>query len=114
MVDDERKRELKRQYREMRPPMGVLTFRCTATGESFLLASKNVAADTTSVTFKLNSGYHPNRKLLERWRQYGEAGFETEVVEPLEYRDGVDDYADELEALRELCLERDPNAEKLW
>lgn len=92
-MDEQRKRELKEAYRNSRPPMGVLAFRCEPTGESFLLASRNISADTNSVTFKLNSGYHPNRHLLELWERYGEEGFVVEVLEPLDYRDESDDPA---------------------
>lgn len=116
-MDDQRKRELKEEYRSSRPSMGVLAFRCEPTGESFLLASRNISADTNSVTFKLNSGYHPNRHLLELWKHYGEEGFVVEVLETLEYRDESDDpadYKDELDQLRDLCLERDQNASLLW
>lgn len=116
-MDDQRKRELKEEYRSSRPSMGVLAFRCEPTGESFLLASRNISADTNSVTFKLNSGYHPNRHLLELWKRYGEEGFVVEVLETLEYCDESDDsadYKDELDQLRDLCLECDQNASLLW
>ena len=69
------------------------------------------------MTFKLNSGYHPNRHLLELWERYGEEGFTVEVLETLDYRDESDDpadYKDELDQLRDLFLERDPNALLLW
>ena len=113
-MDAQRKKELKAQYLETRPQMGVLCFTCKATGERFLLASRNVQTDITSVTFKLNSGYHPNRHLLELWKQFGEEGFETSLVEELEYREGEADYMEELRALRDLCIERDPHALLLW
>ena len=41
----------------------------------------------------------------------------VEVLETLEYRDESDDpadYKDELDQLRDLCLERDQNASLLW
>ena len=110
-------RELKEAYRTSRPPMGVLSFRCAPTGESFLLASRNIPGDTNGVTFKLNSDYHPNRHLLELWRRYGEENFQVEVLEELDYRDESDDpadYKEELEQLRDLCLERDESASLLW
>lgn len=116
-MDSQRKRELKEAYRTSRPPMGVLSFRCVPTGESFLLASRNIPGDTNSVTFKLNSDYHSNRHLLELWRRYGEENFQVEVLEELDYRDESDDpadYKEELEQLRDLCLERDESASLLW
>lgn len=33
-MDEQRKRELKEVYRNSRPPMGVLAFRCEPTGEA--------------------------------------------------------------------------------
>lgn len=42
-MNNQRKRELKEAYRTSRPPMGVLSFRCAPTGESFLLASRNLS-----------------------------------------------------------------------
>lgn len=116
-MNNQRKRELKEAYRTSRPPMGVLSFRCVPTGESFLLASRNIPGDTNGVTFKLNSDYHPNRHLLELWRRYGEENFQVEVLEELDYRDESDDpadYKEELEQLRDLCLERDESASLLW
>ena len=113
-MDSERKRELQESYRQMRPQMGVLSFTCTATGQRFLHASKNVPADINSITFKLNSGYYPNRALLDLWQRYGEDGFSIEVIQELEYRDDVDDYTADLETLRELCMQEDPAAQKLW
>lgn len=116
-MDSQRKRELKEEYRNTRPPMGVLSFRCTPTNESFLLASRNIPGDTNGVAFKLNSGYHPNRHLLELWQRYGEESFEVEVLETLDYRDESDDpadYKDELDQLRDLCLEKDEHATLLW
>ena len=115
-MNNQRKRELKEAYRTSRPPMGVLSFRCAPTGESFLLASRNIPGDTNGVTFKLNSDYHPNRHLLELWRRYGEENFQVEVLEELDYRDESDDpadYTEELEQLRYLCLERDESASLL-
>ena len=62
-------------------------------------------------------GYHPNRHLLELWERYGEEGFAVEVLETLDYREESDDpadYKEELEQLRDLCLERDESASLLW
>ena len=101
-MNNQRKRELKEAYRTSRPPMGVLSFRCVPTGESFLLASRNIPGDTNGVTFKLNSDYHPNRHLLELWRRYGEENFQVEVLEELDYRDESDDPADYKEELEQL------------
>ena len=116
-MEERSRRELKEEYKSFRPPMGVLSFRCRETGESFLVASRNIPADVNSVTFKLNSGYHPNRKLLALWKEHGDEGFEVETLQELAYReddDGTFDYTDDLQELREMCLDADPKAQKLW
>lgn len=62
-------------------------------------------------------GLPSNRHLLELWRRYGEENFQVEVLEELDYRDESDDpadYKEELEQLRDLCLERDESASLLW
>ena len=50
-MDEQHKRELKEAYRNSRPPMGVLAFRCEPTGESFLLSSLFISADSFSESF---------------------------------------------------------------
>lgn len=114
LVDAQRKKELKADYLESRPPMGVLDFSCKATGERFLLASRHIQSDINSITFKLNSGYHPNRRLLELWQQYGQEGFVISTAEELAYKEDVEDYMEDLKALRDLLIEQDENAKLLW
>ena len=94
--------------------MGILSYRCIATGESFLGASTDIHADINSLNMKLTSGYHPNRQLLSLWKEYGKDGFEISVIEELEYKDGEEDYKEKLEALREEYLEKDPTSKKIW
>ncbi len=116
-MDTQRKKELKEKACNTLPPMGVLSFCCEPTGERFLLASRNIPADTNSVKFKLNTGYHPNRHLLELWKTHGEDAFRVEVLETLDYRDestNPDDYKDELNELRDMLLEQDVHAALLW
>ena len=116
-MDSQRKRELKEAYRTSRPPMGVLSFRCVPTGESFLLASRNIPGDTNGVTFKLNSDYHPTGicwssggatvRRTSRWKCWKSSTTRDESDDPA-------DYKEELKQLRDLCLERDESASLLW
>ena len=108
------RQELKEIYKNRRPAMGVLELTCIETEESFLQASKDIQADINSITFKLNSGYHPNRHLLALWKAYGEAGFEFRTLKTLDYSEDQDDYREDLELLRDICLEENPNAKKVW
>ena len=113
-MDAQRKKQLMEAYKQRRPEMGVICLRCRETGKGFLGASKDIRADFNSVCFKLSSGGHPNRRLQELWRQYGEGGFEKSVLERLDYDDPLEDHTQELEKLREVCLEQDPKARKIW
>ncbi|MGB8454615.1 MAG: GIY-YIG nuclease family protein [Anaerocolumna sp.] len=77
-MDVNRKRELLEEYKNRRPEMGVISYRCKTTGESFLGISKDTRADFNSTSAKLAANYHPNKRLLELWNQYNEEGFEAD------------------------------------
>ncbi len=113
-MDRQRKKELLAAYRERRPEMGVIALRCEATGETFLGISQDIPAGFNSIRMKLESGYHPNRHLLDLWKQYGQAGFTFSVARTLKYDDPAADHTAELEALREKCMAEDAKARKLW
>ena len=111
-MDSQRKKELSNAYKNRRPEMGVLSFRCVPTGEAFLLAAADLPAKINRVRFQLSAGNCPNQKLQALWKQYGEENFEIQTVKRLEYKDPAEDHAEELDILLELCLLEDPNASK--
>ena len=113
-MDMKKKKELLEEWKNRRPEMGVISFLCKATGESFLGTSKDTKADFNSNRFKLLTGNHPNKRMQELWQQYGEAGFEYVVLKVLKYEDPQEDHTDELEELRELCFANDPQARRIW
>lgn len=104
----DRKKELKRQYLQMKPAMGVFTISNMVTGEVYLEATKDLKSRMNSTPFKLNAGSHPNRPLQRQWREYGEGNFKMEVLDTLEYDEDDDkrDYSDDLEVLRTIWEER--------
>lgn len=113
-MSDIRKKELIMEYKNRTPEMGVVSYRCKETGESFLGISNDTRAALNSTTMKLSSGYHPNRHLLKLWKQYGEEGFELSVIRVLKYEDPHKDHTEELEKLREECFAADPKASRIW
>lgn len=113
-MDKNRRKELLEAYRNRMPEMGVISLRCTATGETFLGTSTDIPASFNSVRVKLGSGFHPNRHLLDLWKQYGQAGFEFSVAKTLKYDDPTEDHSAQLEELRDACLAADPLAKKIW
>ncbi len=113
-MDTNRKKELMEAYKNRRPEMGVVSVRCLATGESFLGTSSDTRATMNGIRVKLNGGLYPNRRLQELWKLHGPEEFEISVLRTLDYEDPGEDHTEELELLRELCLEDVPGAAKLW
>lgn len=111
MDEIERRRILLEEYKNRRPEMGVICFRCVPTDDAFFYPSKDTKADKNSNRFKLASGFHPNRQLLALWKEHGEAQFELSVAQVLEYdeKEPDKDYVPELEAL---CAGHMARAEK--
>src|SRR5690606_28001717 len=113
-MDSRRKRELLELYNHRRPEMGVISYRCKETGESFLGISKDTKSDFNSTNLKLSANWHPNKRLQELWNKYGAEGFEQTVIKVLKYDDPHEDHTAELEQLRDECLAADQNARKIW
>ena len=113
-MDKAQKKALTEEWKNRRPEMGVISLRCKETGEAFLGIAKDTKAAFNSVRAKLSGGIHPNKRLMELWKRYGEEGFELSVAAVLEYEDPLEDHTEELETLRELCLTEDEKAVKLW
>ena len=113
-MEQHRKKELQAAYKARKPEMGVICFRWEATGESFLGASQDTQKDYNSNQFKLSMGGHPNRRMQALWNQYGPEAMTFSVLETLSYEDPQEDHSEELELLREIWLEKDPQAKKIW
>lgn len=113
-MDKAQKKALTEEWKNRRPEMGVISLRCKETGETFLGPAKDTKAGFNSLRTKLSGGIHPNKRLMELWNQYGEAGFELSVAAVLEYEDPLEDHTEELETLRDLCLAENPQAVKIW
>lgn len=113
-MDKERRKKLLEEFKLRKPQMGVIAFTCTKTGESFLCACRDTKAGFNRSLLQLGIGSHPNKRLQELWKHYGEAGFEQRVVEALEYQEQGDVHEDDLKTLLELCLARDPQAISMY
>lgn len=113
-MDKARKKELLEAYKNRRPEMGVISYRCKETDEVFLGISKDTKTDFHSTNFKLTANWHPNKRLQELWNKYGREGFELSVIKVLKYDDPNKDHTEKLESLREQCLAANPNARRIW
>lgn len=88
------RKEAIREYKEKKTPRGIFVIRCTATGRTWVGASRNLDAAKNGYWFGLRSGGHLDKSLQEEWNIYGEQSFTCEVLEkfdddlhPLELND---------------------------
>jgi len=104
MID---KKELKKQYKQTLPPMGIYQIKNLISGKIFIGNSKNLHGKSNSYKFQLNSGLHINRELQEDYSKNGEENFSFEVLDTLEPKDDpAYKYDDDLKTLEELWLEK--------
>ncbi|MDF2892391.1 MAG: nuclease family protein [Clostridia bacterium] len=113
-MDIKRKKELLEAYKNRRPEMGVISYRCKETDEVFLGISKDTKADFNSINVRLETNWHNNKQLQELWNKYGLEGFELSVIKVLKYDDPMEDQTDKLESLRGQCFAVNPNARRIW
>lgn len=89
--------ELRRQYKEAHPPMGVYAIRNLRTGQCYVQASMNVEAAMNRDRFELRFKRHRNSELLRDWLAQGADHFRFEVLDLLKKREEPDfDYKAEL------------------
>jgi len=114
IMDINRRKQLLEEYKNRRPEMGVIAFRCKETGENFLGISKDIRAGFNGIRVRLESKFHLDKVLQDRWNRYGKEGFEEAVVKTLDYEDPLEDHTGDLEKLLEECLAADPRAQKIY
>lgn len=106
-MQNDRKKELKRQYQESSREIGVCRVLNISNGRSLVEASRDVAARLSRHQAELKLGTHRNKSLRQDWTQFGPAAFRFEIVEVLEPLDDPDyDPDSDLEVMLSMCLER--------
>lgn len=115
-MNRDRKKQLLEEYKNRRPEMGILSFRCIPSGEVFLGKSNDTATGFNSIRARLSGNTHPNKRFQSLWTEYGEEKFELTVLEVLSYEDvgEKDDYSNDLEELMVKCLEKNSGAVRVW
>ena len=104
MID---KKELKKQYKQTLPPIGVYQIRNLANGKIFIGSSKNLNGKSNSFRFQLSAGLHINRQLQTDYTQFGEENFVFEVLDYLEPKEYLAyDFTSDLTTLEELWIEK--------
>ena len=112
-MDMQRKKQLLEEYKNRKPEMGIISFFCAATEETFLCLSKDTKAGINSNRFKLSINWHPNKRMQALWNQYGETNFKISVIRVLKYEDPHADHTKELEELLIQCLDLNKGARRM-
>lgn len=109
-MENERKKELRAQYEQRRPDMGIV---CWQNGEKMWIAtSKDAAADYNSSLFQLRLGSWTNRELQKAFTDDPNA-FQWSLLKKLDYKERDEDHDDDLELLYMMCLDEYPNARQM-
>lgn len=104
MID---KKELKNQYKQTLPTMGIYQIKNLVNGKIFIGSAKNLHGKSNSYKFQLDSGLHINRELQEDYAKYREKNFTFEVLDTLDAKDDPSyKYDNDLKTLEDLWIEK--------
>lgn len=109
------KKELKNQYKQTPPKMGIFQIKNLANGKIFIGRGLNIQGKLNSSKFQLEQGSHPNSELQNDVKVFGLEKFSFDVFDYLDTKkDDMDyDYNDDLKLLEEMWLEKlQPYGEK--
>ncbi|MEK7705589.1 MAG: GIY-YIG nuclease family protein [Myxococcota bacterium] len=103
----ERKRELKRAYRERPKPAGIFQVKNTVTGKVLLGSSLNLDGSLNRHRFMLVNGSHYNRALQQAWKDDRPGAFVFEILDVVDVKDEPGfNLKDELAALEQAWIEK--------
>ncbi|MHB1651799.1 MAG: DUF2087 domain-containing protein [Desulfitobacteriaceae bacterium] len=106
VLNMDRKKELKQQYKEMKREGGVYQIKNTKNQKVFVLGTQNFKT-MNGRRMELQRGGYRNSQLQDEWKQFGEEAFVFEVLEVLEEKEeGFFNIAEELKKLEEKWLEK--------
>lgn len=83
-MDNARKKELARIYKERKHPQGIFAVRCEVAKGVWLGATRNLDAQQNQIWFGLRTGKHSNKEMQAAWDRHGEASFRYEIVEEID------------------------------
>jgi hypothetical protein len=106
-VDKRKKKELKREYRQGHPAMGVYEIRNRVNEKVFIASALNLPGALNGSKLQLSAGSHPNKALQLEWREFGSDNFVFEILDELAATEGPDhDYRADVAFLEEFWLEK--------
>ncbi|MEN6350383.1 MAG: GIY-YIG nuclease family protein [Syntrophomonas sp.] len=107
-MDKNRKKELITQYKQAKPPMGLLIIRSHNSKKYYIEGTQDLRGKINGAKVRLESGWHPNRELQKEWEEFGPENFTIEILENLEYDDAEakTDYKEDLNLLQMIWEEK--------
>ena len=109
-MDKDRKKELREQYNNRHPDMGVVTWRC---GEDiWVMTATDAKAVYNGMSFQLKLGSWPNKELQNAYNANPD-GFVWTLEKELEYDDLSEDHSEDLEIMLMEFMEEHPNAKPM-
>jgi hypothetical protein len=101
------KKDLKREYKQNPPPMGVFQIYNLINNKVLIGTGLNLPGILNRHKFQLTMGNHPNRILQTEWNEFGSENFALEILDELQPNlDPDHDYSADLAFLEELWLEK--------
>ncbi len=82
-----RKKELKKLYKENPPEMGVFLIRNTVNDKIFLGVGQDIQRTINRHKFQLKAGCHPKRSLQADWNEFGAENFAFEILDQISHSD---------------------------
>jgi hypothetical protein len=104
----DRKRELKLQYKQTKPDMGIFIIRCKVNNKCYIQATQDLRGVINGAKARLEGGMHLYKELQKEWKEFGADSFNVEILEKLPYDkdESKTDYMDELTLLEMIWAEK--------
>jgi hypothetical protein len=101
------KSEAKKQYKQVKRPMGVYRIINTRNEKSFVGFGTELQAKINRHQTELKFGSHRNRELQEEWKSFGAFSFRFEVLDELSQAENANENpSEELRLLAEMWIHR--------
>ncbi len=100
------KKELKEEYNNLKPRIGVFQIRNTVNEKIYIESSVNLDKIWNRHRVELNFGGHRNATLQKEWNEFGEANFKYEILSEIKQEENSNiDYAKEAKELAKMFIE---------
>jgi hypothetical protein len=104
----DRKKELKLQYKQTRPDMGLFIIRSKSNNKCYIQGTQDLRGTINGAKVRLGSNMHPNKELQKEWNEFGGENFDIEILERLQYDkdETKTDYTEDLALLQMIWEEK--------